>query len=57
MKIRKFAAENGHAVVGKLIRVSGKDRGGCKFYIDEGGNEYWVGRYGICIVTADGGVI
>jgi len=57
MKIRDFAKQNGHEVVGKLVRVAERERGGCRFYVDGGGNEYWVGKYGICIVTVDGGVI
>jgi len=60
--IRKYAAEVGHEVVGKLTRfpkgeadVSGTSKQ--RAYIDEAGNEYYMSKAGFCIVTADGGVI
>lgn len=69
-KIRKYAAEVGHQVVGKLTRqaewewdrdwISGeKKHCGSRIYTDEGGNEYLLPRKtgGVCIITADGGVI
>ena len=53
MTIREFAKQNGHEVVGNLTRKPwrGSDH---KFYIDEAGNEYWIGKHGISIVSADG---
>lgn len=69
-KIREKAKAVGHEVVGKLTRhpeleitwdsMEGKwvRMKGFQFYLDEGGNEYWVSsKQGVCIVTADGGVI
>ena len=68
-KIREKAKAVGHEVVGKLTRhpeyettldhMTGKEvrMKGQRFYLDEGGNEYWVSKRGVCIVTADGGVI
>ena len=69
-KIREYAARVQHEVIGKLTRKPEKEwitdwstgerkYGGSKFYIDEGGNEYFVNDKtgGVAIVTADGGVI
>ncbi len=68
-KIREKAKAVGHEVIGKLTRhpelettwdpMTGETvrMKGQRFYMDEGGNEYWVSRRGVCIVTADGGVI
>lgn len=57
--IREFAKNVGHEVIGKLTRIAEKEteQDRSKFYMDEAGNEYWIGKKGICIVTADGGVI
>lgn len=68
MKIRDYAKEVGFEIAGKLTRhpeweytaddFSGKKKhSGCRHYSDEDGNEYIVGKKGMCIVTADGGVI
>lgn len=68
MTIRDFAKNNKHEVIGKLTRypelefttdpfTGDKIRTKEKFYIDEGGNEYWAGKKGFSIVTADGSVI
>ena len=67
-KIRLYAEKCGFEVIGKLIRhpeleydtngyTGEKVHTGYKHYIDEGGNEYDVGARGVCITTADGGVI
>lgn len=65
--IRKYAKANGHEIIGKLTRhpeweyedtLSGcKKHGGAKAYADEAGNEYYISKGGISIVTADGGII
>lgn len=66
--IRKYAEQVGHQVVGKLTRrpeweyqmdsfTGEKKHSGCRHYSDEGGNEYIVGKTGIVIVDAEGGVI
>lgn len=66
--IRKYAEQVGHQVVGKLTRrpeweykmdsfTGEKKHSGCRHYSDEGGNEYIVGKTGIAIVDAEGGVI
>ena len=67
MIIRKFAKAVGHEVIGKLKRHPEREQLNEKdnktrryrFYLDEGGNEYWVDTktHGVSIVTADGGVI
>lgn len=64
-KIREYAEKVGHEIIGKLQRhpeleyrtdrdtlepVRSKDRA----YLDEAGNEYYVGKRGVCIITADG---
>lgn len=66
--IRKYAEQVGHQVVGKLTRrpeweykmdsfTGEKKHSGWHHYSDEGGNEYIVGKTGIVIVDAEGGVI
>lgn len=66
--IRKFAEEVGHEVVGNLKRrpeweyttdwlTGEKYHSGYRHYSDEGGNEYIIGKNGITIVDAEGGVI
>lgn len=66
--IRKYAEQVDHQVVGKLTRrpeweykmdsfTGEKKHSGCRHYSDEGGNEYIVGKTGIVIVDAEGGVI
>ncbi|MBR3973038.1 MAG: hypothetical protein IKJ99_03690 [Oscillospiraceae bacterium] len=66
--IRNYAEQVGHQVVGKLTRRpeweykmdsfgGEKKHSGCRHYSDEGGNEYIVGKTGIVIVDAEGGVI
>jgi len=66
--IREYADKVGHKVVGKLTRIPDKElmldgftgemkRTKAKFYVDEGGNEYWVSKNGVCIVDFEGGVI
>lgn len=66
--IRKYAEEVGHQVVGKLTRhpeweykmdsfTGEKKHSGCRHYSDEGGNEYIIGKNGVVIVDAEGGVI
>lgn len=61
MTVREYAKSVGFEVVGKLKRMKKNKRNGpahYRYYIDEAGNEYWKSRIdGICIVTADGGVI
>lgn len=69
MSVREYAKFHGFEVVGKLKRdVSGeyqtgadgvKHYTGFMCYVDEGGNEYYIGgKSGICcIVTVDGAVI
>lgn len=67
-KIREYAKKCGHEIVGKLTRhpeleietdgiYGEKRRMKERFYRDEGGNEYWVGERGVCIVDAVGGVL
>lgn len=67
-KIREYAEKVDHQVVGKLTRrpeweykmdnfTGEKKHSGCRHYSDEGGNEYIVGKTGIVIVDAEGGVI
>jgi len=67
-KIREYAEKVGHQVVGKLTRrpeweytmdsfTGEKKHSGCRHYSDEGGSEYIVGKVGIVIVDAEGGVI
>ena len=66
--IREYASHVGHEIIGKLERhpelelktdpgtlqkVHSKDRA----YLDEANNEYYIGKNGVCIITADGGVI
>ena len=63
MTIREYAEKCGHEIVGKLTRhpeleedqyhVEDADRA----YLDEANNEYYIGKKGVCIITADGGVI
>ena len=66
--IRQYAEKVGHQVVGKLTRrpeweyktdsfTGEKKHSGCRHYSDEGGNEYIIGKTGIVIVDAEGGVI
>lgn len=70
-KIREYAEQVGHQVVGNLTRrtdweyyykIEGgflkKKRSDCRHYTDEGGNEYIIGKTGgVVIVDAEGGVI
>ena len=68
-KIRKYAAEVGHRIVGNLrcrpewdyrtdAMTGEKFRTKNRHYSDEAGNEYILGEAGgVVIVTADGGVI
>ena len=57
MKIREYAKNNGHTVVGVLKYCGVVDH--ARMYIDEAGNEYYIDTalYTVCIVTADGAVI
>ena len=68
MTVREYAKRCGFEVFGKLTRhpeleythdgfdwSQKHDR--CKHYLDEGGNEYIIGKNGVCIVTAEGDVI
>lgn len=66
MTVREYAKSVGFEVVGKLTRHPENEYGidyfGEKYwigksYMDEADNEYIVGKRGICIVTADGGVV
>ena len=62
MTIREYAQRHGFDVVGKLKRIpafDGRDPDGkrYRFYMDEANNEYTINSNGVCIVTADGGVI
>ncbi len=68
MGIREYAAKVGFTVVGKLTRLpefeyetnwfdGSKKHIDDRCYFDEGGNEYWTGPKGICIVDTEGGVI
>lgn len=68
MTIREYAKEHNFKVIGKLTRhpeleyypdsfTGEMTHMGCKVYIDDGKNEYYVGKRGVCIVTADGDVI
>ena len=56
MTIKEYAKKNNFQIVGKLTRKAAKGIG-AKFYIDEGGNEYYVDKRGVYIITAEGGVI
>lgn len=68
-KIRAYAKEVGHEIVGKLTRRpeweytrddfdGEKKHSGCRHYSDEGGNEYIIGNNGgVCIIDAEGGCI
>ena len=70
-KIRNYAEQVGHQVVGNLTRRTDweydykmeggfvkKRHSGCRHYCDEGGNEYIIGKAGgVVIVDAEGGVI
>lgn len=58
MTIREYAKKCGHEIVGKLTRhpeleIDKYDRA----YLDEVNNEYYIRKKGVCIITADGGVI
>lgn len=64
MSVREMAKALGFEIVGKLRRIRPVEyfdadgnlhKDPC--YIDEAGNEYWPTADGVCIVTADGGVI
>lgn len=62
MTIREYARQQHVEVVGRLKRLpahDGRDPDGkrYRFYIDEAKNEYTINSNGVCIVTADGGVI
>lgn len=59
MTIREYAKKNDHEIVGKLVRRTEfeTEQHKCRAYMDDAGNEYYVQKNGICIVTADGGVI
>ena len=68
-KIRSYANEVGHQIVGKLTRRPGlewtldwdtgeKKPSGYRHYSDDAGNVYIVSKTGgVCIVDAEGGVI
>lgn len=67
-KIRKYAKDNNHKIIGKLTRRPDWEyierpfdcklvHTGCKHYSDEGGNEYIIGPGGICIVTVEDVII
>lgn len=66
-KIRAFAKSVDHEIIGKLTRRPeweydldenmNKHPSKCRWYIDEAGNEYCVGKLGVTIVTAEGVVI
>jgi len=67
MTIREYAKKCGFEVVGKLTRRpefeyetdwfdGSKRRTEERCYFDEGGNEYWIGKRGVCCVNAEGGV-
>lgn len=63
MTIREYAKAHGHEVVGKLTRhaecewladgFGNSKHEDFKFYVDEAGNEYYVDKKGICIITVD----
>lgn len=67
-KIRAYAKQVGHQIIGKLTRrpeweykmdsfTGEKKHSSCLHYSDEGGNEYIINKNGaIAIVDADGGV-
>ena len=63
--IRACAKSVNHEIIGRLTRrpeweydtdsfTGKKKHSGYHHYSDEGGNEYIVGKHGICIVDADG---
>lgn len=68
-KIREYAEQVGHQIVGKLTRhpewewdrdvyTGEKKRTGDRCYTDEGGNEYIISKFGgVCIIDSEGGVI
>ena len=56
MSIKEYAKKNNFQIVGKLTRKVVKGIG-AKFYIDEGGNEYYIKKDEVYIITAEGGVI
>lgn len=59
-KCREYAKKHNLAVVGKLSRcknIIGYPISGCRIFIDEVGNEFWVNDDGIVYVDKDGGCI
>lgn len=68
MAIREYAQKVGFKIIGKLTRHPEREWNinymtgekyyiGAKIYSDEAGNEYYISKKGVCIVTADDGVI
>lgn len=60
MSVRKFAKSVGFEVVGNLkyMGYESDDSGGFKWWLDEGGNEYYKNDNGsYCIVDSEGGVL
>ena len=54
MTIREFAKDRNFKIVGKLT-YKGIDESGCKWWVDENGNDYYKNRNGsICIADIDG---
>lgn len=56
MSIREYADQIGFEVVGKLKFIQ-IEPDGARLYYDDAQNEYYKSKTGICIITADGGVI
>lgn len=66
-KIRAYAKSVDHEIIGKLTRMPeweydldenmNKHPSKYRWYIDEAGNEYCVGKLGVAIVTAEGAII
>lgn len=62
MTVREYAKSVDFNVVGKLSRFAKGETYGItnrkqRAYIDDGGNEYYIGKDSACIVTATGYVI
>ena len=68
MTIREYAKKVGFNIVGKLIRHPEKEyetnwttgekyNTNTRFYLDEAGNEYYINKRNVCIVTINNEII
>lgn len=67
MTIREYTKAHNHEIIGKLTRhpeweyetdeFEHRKHTNTKAYADEGGNVYYIGEKGVCIVTAEDDVI